>query len=1461
MSPPMGGSTTANLMAPGTTSPGTVPPIPEYLELIDIDTLARHQFSIEGPTGSNNRMGVPSVTGTLLLGAGGSFTVRRVPYESITQIDVWGGNFDRKKRFVVVKQPGVDHKRGGDNWDKSLRDVMMELKILSHKPICGHPNIVKLHSFMWDSQSNIATALAPSLILEYADLGTLSDFQDIRRLVLRHTTKRDICVDIAEGLRFLNECGIVHGDVKSQNILLFRDQLGHQRRQPTIRAKISDFGCSLIGMSDHVDCPKQRPWGSTELWAAPERLSNDEPLDFLSLRRRDLYSYGLLVWQIVCDGREPWRLLSWDSSHGQVTVQPDENAGWPLGKATFGKLKQKEDTLLSLAAGLVQSWPGVADLNNEAQAVLEVTVRKDPAARARSFDVILQLWGETGNARSERVPAPVRLAKGDFGVTSPMFPKNIHFLKTTPPSFRHFVCDQLSKQAKWSPSAADRANFAYAVAACHLQGFYYEETEEGILGMSQGDSPKSAVAAVLQAAELGHVLARALVSSMLEAANLPTSSWPTRGVIGNWLFDALKQGSMRARFELAKSYPEAYRQAVSDMQASRRRCAHSLPVNETSAANSSTFFDGFPSLDPIARKIVTQPGTGRLHQAAYLGSVRGCQYLVEDCKLQVDNPSSQGCTALHFAARNSQVEIANYLADKGSNINAQDNSGMTTLHMALLSLEPDGILCMLLDRGADPNLVATPPSGQSWLPDCYDYFIDPEGTPLHFAVRSQNLSAIKLLLQRGADPNKRSNGGVTPFELCVQMRSSRLLELLLPYALGRETNLPNPHGLYPCLVGFGLSQMTRTLYWQQTPSMNFLISLVDRIRERGFDLDDKGILHWAFDADRPEIVDYYLQRLQGNDENLAGPYRFRRIDYKSEQLMVRDISLGNNMTTTLSNIIGTSSKAMALVVLKHAPKPLPPLGNYGLPWLVVIGCRRIESREDTCDLVSALIEAGADMSTMDDRGNGPLYSAALWNNYNAVKALLPHNPTDADIQRAIHVCISKGIPKVASFILSAIFTRFPQALTAPLPNHDGSAMYMSILDPGNTGLNYIRAFCDANEFSRDETSNWASLREALQAMESQAGGAQALKERLQEQSFFGLQTPLHCAARTGSAELVKELLGKPGIDVNAMPVLQMPALERPLALSHEGEPELASVSPDPMAAINSGLTPLDCAYDRNWDLSLFHWPDKDKPLIEELRKAGGAHREQDSFEERTQAVIELLRAAGGKTHEEIFGLPGTRTNLEMRNAAREKSRKAFLKKNKPMEPSETSLKIQKLWAEVCGLPSSDQSHQRYPGLLTTAEPARPRFSTLSREALGLFDDCQPKDASNAVDASLSLELSERRLRFEKWTEYNSVLGGNLDTIQDIPPTTASHTLAAGIFIGLHEVIQTLAYMRLIVQEQAHRRDYRDRYQELSRDLDKALDAFTTEETMLKDLSDAAVAETETRLNIRLEELDLMGNLK
>lgn len=205
--------------------------IPGYLDLLDLPALARLQHSLSGPAGSSHHLGVASTVGTLLLGEGGSFVVRRVQYSSfLHSIDTWDEPFDKEKRFVVVKQPLIEAYTSPNNTDGAwtrqsdkLRAVTMELKVLSHPPIRKHPNIVKLYHFVWDTQGPLVSALAPSPILEYADLGTLDDYQDgnqllpgeEQRIYLHADAKMDICADVAQGLAFLHRCGVVHGDVTS----------------------------------------------------------------------------------------------------------------------------------------------------------------------------------------------------------------------------------------------------------------------------------------------------------------------------------------------------------------------------------------------------------------------------------------------------------------------------------------------------------------------------------------------------------------------------------------------------------------------------------------------------------------------------------------------------------------------------------------------------------------------------------------------------------------------------------------------------------------------------------------------------------------------------------------------------------------------------------------------------------------------------------------------------------------------------------------------------------------------------------------------------------------------------------------------------------------------------------------------------------------------------------------------
>jgi eukaryotic-like serine/threonine-protein kinase len=147
-----------------------------------------------------------------------------------------------------------------------------------------HPNVVSIYDRgEWDGTSYIAMELVngPTLKQLISQRGPAGP-----------GAATDIAIEILKALRYAHKRGIVHRDIKPQNVLI--DEEGH--------AKVADFGIAHAGASDMTD---EGAMLGTVQYVSPEQAQG-KPVS----PRSDLYSVGvvlyeLLTGQVPFDGEAP----------------------------------------------------------------------------------------------------------------------------------------------------------------------------------------------------------------------------------------------------------------------------------------------------------------------------------------------------------------------------------------------------------------------------------------------------------------------------------------------------------------------------------------------------------------------------------------------------------------------------------------------------------------------------------------------------------------------------------------------------------------------------------------------------------------------------------------------------------------------------------------------------------------------------------------------------------------------------------------------------------------------------------------------------------------------------------------------------------------------------------------------------------------------------------------------------
>jgi ankyrin repeat protein len=194
-----------------------------------------------------------------------------------------------------------------------------------------------------------------------------------------------------------------------------------------------------------------------------------------------------------------------------------------------------------------------------------------------------------------------------------------------------------------------------------------------------------------------------------------------------------------------------------------------------------------------------------------------------DAGADVNHADANGISPLLMAITNDQTDVARLLVERGADLNAADFWGRTPLFSAVEIRNRDisrtnehgidraaalQLITLLLDRGANPNArTKEVPPIRRWVTSLGDLtWINMIGqTPFIRAAMSGDLTVMRLLLSRGADPKFTTEGGTTALIVAaggnvavqqsfVESRESSMEAVKLCLELGLDVNAANETG-------------------------------------------------------------------------------------------------------------------------------------------------------------------------------------------------------------------------------------------------------------------------------------------------------------------------------------------------------------------------------------------------------------------------------------------------------------------------------------------------------------------------------------------------------------------------------------------------------------------------------------------------------------------------------------------
>ncbi|XP_070692396.1 tyrosine-protein kinase ITK/TSK [Pempheris klunzingeri] len=150
--------------------------------------------------------------------------------------------------------------------------------------------MMKLYHHKLVQLYGVCTQCSPMcLVFEFMENGCLSDYLRARKGRLSQDVMLKMCLDVSEGMAYLESSNFIHRDLAARNCLVSKNN----------EVKVSDFGMTRFVLDDQ--------YTSSQCSKFPVKWSAPEVIKFCKFSSKsDVWSFGVLMWEVFNEGRLPY---------------------------------------------------------------------------------------------------------------------------------------------------------------------------------------------------------------------------------------------------------------------------------------------------------------------------------------------------------------------------------------------------------------------------------------------------------------------------------------------------------------------------------------------------------------------------------------------------------------------------------------------------------------------------------------------------------------------------------------------------------------------------------------------------------------------------------------------------------------------------------------------------------------------------------------------------------------------------------------------------------------------------------------------------------------------------------------------------------------------------------------------------------------------------------------------------